>query len=80
MERYEDGAPEILDLQKCKASDGGTFLCSAGCMEHFSFVCDDCGKRFCHVDAVVVEDRHGSAAAASRTLQTMKPAARSVAF
>lgn len=54
-DRNEDGAPEIQGLQKCAADDCETFLCPAGCMEHFTFVCDGCGQRFCHLHAVYAE-------------------------
>lgn len=58
-DRDEEGAPEIADLQRCAAADCETFLCPAGCMVHFSFVCAGCGKRFCHVHAVFTEGRDG---------------------
>jgi hypothetical protein len=44
-ERGEDGYE--IPGQKCAAETCGIWICPAGCMEHFSFVCE-CGGRFCN--------------------------------
>ena len=46
-DKDEDGIPEILG-RPCTDEFCDVWICSAGCMEHFSFVCESCSRRFCN--------------------------------
>lgn len=71
VDRNEDGSPSI-ETTRCAHPGCETYLCKAGC-EHLSFICEDCGMRFCENHKVNLADLSFCAACAIAAVYSQEP-------